>query len=87
MRNTLLTPEEKEAIAAAYKDTKLSQADLASAYSVSRTTIRRALHEHGVVEFNTEASTKERTFLDAIKACGIESVSRLREVLSKGVQC
>ena len=50
MRNTLLTPAEKEAIAAAYKDTKLSQADLASAYSVSRTTIRRALHEHGVVE-------------------------------------
>lgn len=87
MRNTLLTPEEKAAIAAAYKDTKLSQADLASAYSVSRTTIRRALHEHGVVEFNTEASTKERSFLDAIKACGIESVSRLREVLSKGVQC
>lgn len=87
MRNTLLTPEEKAAIAAAYKDTQLSQADLASAYSVSRTTIRRALHEHGVVEFNTEASSKERSFLDAIKACGIESVSRLREVLSKGVQC
>ena len=87
MRNTLLTPEEKAAIAAAYKDTKLSQADLASAYSVSRTTIRRALHEHGVVEFNTEASTKERSFLDAIKAYGINSVSRLREVLSKGVQC
>lgn len=87
MRNTLLTPEEKAAIAAAYKDTKLSQADLASAYSVSRTTIRRALHEHGVVEFNTEASSKERSFLDAIKTCGIESVSRLREVLSKGVQC
>ena len=87
MRNTLLTPEERAAIAAAYKDTKLSQADLASAYSVSRTTIRRALHEHGVVEFNTEASSKERSFLDAIKACGIESVSRLREVLSKGVQC
>lgn len=87
MRNTLLTPEEKAAIATAYKDTKLSQADLASAYSVSRTTIRRALHEHGVVEFNTEASSKERSFLDAIKACGIESVSRLREVLSKGVQC
>ena len=87
MRNTLLTPEEKAAIAAACKDTKLSQADLASAYSVSRTTIRRALHEHGVVEFNTEASSKERSFLDAIKACGIESVSRLREVLSKGVQC
>lgn len=87
MRNTLLTPEEKAAIAAAYKDTKLSQADLASAYSVSRTTIRRALHEHGVVEFNTEASSKERSFLDAIKACGIESVPRLREVLSKGVQC
>ena len=54
---------------------------------MSRTTIRRALHEHGVVEFNTEASSKERSFLDAIKACGIESVSRLREVLSKGVQC
>lgn len=87
MRNTLLTPTEKEAIAAAYKDTKLSQADLASAYSVSRTTIRRALHEHGVVEFNTEASSKERSFLDAIKAYGIESVSRLREVLTKGVQC
>ena len=87
MRNTLLTPEEKAAIAAAYKETKLSQADLASAYSVSRTTIRRALHEHGVVEFNTEASSKERSFLDAIKAYGIESVSRLREVLSKGVQC
>ena len=87
MSRTLLTPEEKEAIAAAYKDTKLSQADLASAYSVSRTTIRRALHEHGVVEFNTEASSKERAFLDAIKACGIESVSRLREVLTKGVQC
>jgi len=87
MRNTLLTPTEKEEIAAAYKDTKLSQADLASAYSVSRTTIRRALHEHGVVEFNTEASSKERSFLDAIKAYGIESVSRLREVLSKGVQC
>ena len=87
MRNTLLTPEEKAAIAAAYKDTKLSQADLASAYSVSRTTIRRALHEHGVVEFNTEASSKERSFLDAIKAYGIESVSRLREVLTKGVQC
>ena len=49
MSKTLLTPVEKEAIAAAYKDTKLSQADLASAYSVSRTTIRRALHEHGVV--------------------------------------
>ena len=31
MRNTLLTPEERAAIAAAYKDTKLSQADLASA--------------------------------------------------------
>jgi len=87
MRNTLLTPAEKEAIAAAYKDTKLSQADLASAYSVSRTTIRRALHEHGVVEFNTEASSKERSLLDVIKAYGIESVSRLREVLSKGVQC
>ena len=87
MSKTLLTPEEKAAIAAAYKETKLSQADLASAYSVSRTTIRRALHEHGVVEFNTEASSKERSFLDAIKACGIESVSRLREVLSKGVQC
>lgn len=87
MRNTLLTPAEKAAIAAAYKDTKLSQADLASAYSVSRTTIRRALHEHGVVEFNTEASSKERSFLDAIKAYGIESVSRLREVLTKGVQC
>ena len=87
MRNTLLTPEEKAAIAAAYKDTKLSQADLASAYSVSRTTIRRALHEHGVVEFNTEASSKERSFLDAIKACGIQSVSRLSEVQSKGLQC
>lgn len=87
MRNTLLTPEEKEAIAAAYKDTKLSQADLASAYSVSRTTIRRALHEHGVVEFNTEASSKERSLLDVIKAYGIDSVSRLREVLTKGVQC
>ena len=87
MSKTLLTPEEKAAIATAYKDTKLSQADLASAYSVSRTTIRRALHEHGVVEFNTEASSKERSFLDAIKAYGIESVSRLREVLSKGVQC
>lgn len=87
MRNTLLTPAEKEAIAAAYKDTKLSQADLASAYSVSRTTIRRALHEHGVVEFNTEASSKERSLLDVIKAYGIETVSRLREVLSKGVQC
>ena len=87
MRNTLLTPTEKEEIAKVYKETKLSQADLASAYSVSRTTIRRALHEHGVVEFNTEASSKERSFLDAIKAYGIESVSRLREVLSKGVQC
>lgn len=87
MRNTLLTPEEKAAIAAAYKDTKLSQADLASAYSVSRTTIRRALHEHGVVEFNTEASSKERSLLDVIKAYGIDSVSRLREVLTKGVQC
>lgn len=87
MRNTLLTPEEKAAIAAAYKDTKLNQADLASAYSVSRTTIRRALHEHGVVEFNTEASSKERSLLDVIKAYGIDSVSRLREVLTKGVQC
>lgn len=87
MRNTLLTPAEKEEIAKVYKETKLSQADLASAYSVSRTTIRRALHEHGVVEFNTEASSKERSFLDAIKAYGIESVSRLREVLTKGVQC
>ncbi len=87
MRNTLLTPTEKEEIAKVYKETKLSQADLASAYSVSRTTIRRALHEHGVVEFNTEASSKERSFLDAIKAYGIESVSRLREVLTKGVQC
>ncbi len=87
MRNTLLTPTVKEEIAKVYKETKLSQADLASAYSVSRTTIRRALHEHGIVEFNTEASSKERSFLDAIKACGIESVSRLREVLTKGVQC
>lgn len=87
MSKTLLAPAEKEAIAAAYKEEKLSQADLASAYGVSRTTIRRALHEHGVVEFNTEASTKERTFLDAIKAYGIDSISRLREVLSKGVQC
>ena len=87
MSKTLLTPAEKEANAAAYRETKISQADLASAYPVSRTTIRRALHEHGIVEFNTEASTKERSFLDAIKAYGIESVSRLREVLSKGVQC
>ena len=87
MSKTLLTPEEKAAIAAAYKDTKLNQADLASAYSVSRTTIRRALHEHGVVEFNTEASSKERSLLDVIKAYGIDSVSRLREVLTKGVQC
>lgn len=87
MSKTLLTPVEKEAIAAAYKDTKLSQADLASAYSVSSTTIRRALHEHGVVEFNTEASSKERSLLDVIKAYGIDSVSRLREVLTKGVQC
>lgn len=87
MSKTLLTPVEKEAIAAAYKDTKLSQADLASAYSVSRSTIRRALHEFDLAVLNTEASTKERSFLDAIKAYGINSVSRLREVLSKGVQC
>lgn len=87
MRNTLLTPEEKEAIAAAYKDTKLSQADLALAYGVSRTTIRRALHEHGVVEFNTEASTKERAFLEVLKAYGINTISRLHNVLNKGVQC
>lgn len=87
MPRTLLSVEAKQAIATAYKEEILSQADLASAYSVSRTTIRRALHEHGVVEFNTEASSKERSFLDAIKAYGIESVSRLREVLSKGVQC
>lgn len=87
MTRTLLTSEEKVAIAAAYKDTKLSQADLASAYQVSRSTIRRALHEFDLAILNTEASTKERTFLDAIKAYGIDSVSQLREVLSKGVQC
>jgi DNA-binding transcriptional regulator LsrR (DeoR family) len=87
MPRTLLSVEAKQAIATAYKEEKLSQADLASAYSVSRTTIRRALHEHGVVEFNTEASSKERSLLNVIKAYGIETVSRLREVLSKGVQC
>lgn len=87
MSKTLLTPAEKEAIAAAYKETKLSQADLASAYQVSRSTIRRALHEFDLAILNTEASTKERTFLDVIKAYGIDSISRLREVLSKGVQC
>ena len=87
MSKTLLTPEEKAAIAAAYRETKINQADLASAYSVSRSTIRRALHEFDLAVLNTEASTKERSFLDAIKAYGINSVSRLREVLSKGVQC
>ena len=87
MPRTLLSVEAKQAIATAYKEEKLSQADLASAYGVSRSTIRRALHEFDLAKFDSEASTKERTFLDAIKAYGIDTVSRLRDVLSKGVQC
>ena len=87
MTRTLLTSEEKVAIAAAYKDTKLSQADLASAYQVSRSTIRRALHEFDLAILNTEASTKERAFLEVLKAYGISTISRLHNVLNKGVQC
>lgn len=87
MTHTLLSAEDKQAIAAAYKDTKLSQADLALAYGVSRSTIRRALHEFDLAILSTEASTKERALLEVLKAYGISTISRLHNVLNKGVQC
>lgn len=83
----LLSFAEKESIAERYKSSEVSQADLAIEFKVSRTTIRRALHEFGLSKMDSEASTTERSLLETIKAFGIDSTERLRDVLNKGVQC
>lgn len=83
----VLTPTEKQQVADQYRAGDTSQQDLGIIFGVSTTTIRRVLYEHGLCQFNTEVTHKERSFLESIKAMHIETVEQLRDVLRKGLQC
>lgn len=82
-----LTQAEKESIACIYEAKKASQSDLAIQFGISRATVRRALHEFGLVTNNCEATAHERNMLDTIQSFSIENVERLRQVLQRGLQC
>lgn len=86
-KQPLLSQETQKEIAAIYKAGETTQADLAISYGVSRSTIRRALHENGLATMVREVSTNERSMLNVVKQFGIDTVERLHDVIRKGVQC
>ena len=86
-KRELLNPNQKQEIADLYRTGEYSQGDLGVMYVVSATTIRRTLYEFNLCTFNSEVTSKERSFLESIKAMHIETVEQLRDVLRKGLQC
>ncbi len=86
-KRELLNAIQKAEIADLYRTGEYSQGDLGVMYVVSATTIRRTLYEFNLCTFNSEVTSKERSFLEAIKAMHIETVEQLRDVLRKGLQC
>ncbi len=86
-KRELLNAIQKAEIADLYRTGEYSQGDLGVMYVVSATTIRRTLYEFNLCTFNSEVTSKERSFLESIKAMHIETVEQLRDVLRKGLQC
>lgn len=86
-KRELLNVIQKAEIADLYRTGEYSQGDLGVMYVVSATTIRRTLYEFNLCTFNSEVTSKERSFLESIKAMHIETVEQLRDVLRKGLQC
>lgn len=86
-KRELLNANQKAEIADLYRTGEYSQGDLGVMYVVSATTIRRTLYEFNLCTFNSEVTSKERSFLESIKAMHIETVEQLRDVLRKGLQC
>lgn len=86
-KRELLNATQKAEIADLYRTGEYSQGDLGVMYVVSATTIRRTLYEFNLCTFNSEVTSKERSFLESIKAMHIETVEQLRDVLRKGLQC
>jgi hypothetical protein len=86
-KRELLNATQKAEIADLYRTGEYSQGDLGVMYVVSATTIRRTLYEFNLCTFNSEVTSKERSFLESIKAMHIDTVQQLRDVLRKGLQC
>lgn len=86
-KRELLNSNEKEQIAAEYRAGNSCQEDLAIEYGVSRSTIRRALHEHGLVTNTRETTTNERSILETIKQFNIKTVEQLSSLIRKGLEC
>lgn len=86
-KRELLNANQKAEIADLYRTGEYSQGDLGVMYVVSATTIRRTLYEFNLCTFNSEVTSKERSFLESIKAMHIDTVQQLRDVLRKGLQC
>ena len=86
-KRELLNATQKAEIADLYSAKSHSQEDLGILYGVSATTIRRTLYEFNLCTFNSEVTSKERSFLESIKAMHIDTVQQLRDVLRKGLQC
>lgn len=86
-KRELLNATQKAEIADLYRTGEYSQGDLGVMYVVSATTIRRTLYEFNLCTFNSEVTSKERSFLEAIKALNIQTVDQLRALVTKGLQC
>lgn len=86
-KRELLNSNEKEQIAAEYRAGNSCQEGLAIEYGVSRSTIRRALHEHGLATNTRETTTTERSLLETIKQFNIKTVEQLNSLIRKGLEC
>ena len=87
MSKKILTEIEKEHIASVYAAGKANQQDLALHYNVGRTTIRRALKEHGLCNFSDYASPLDQKLLEVLKTFNIDSTEQLSRVIQRGLKC
>lgn len=82
-----LSTQQRTEMAELYATKQANQEDLAFAFDISRTSVRRILREFNLCKFKEIVSTKERNMLDVLETFNIQDADKLSEILKRGLQC
>ncbi len=75
-----------DAINAKQQGIKLTQEDLALAYGISPTSVRRILAEAKIIEFKTHKCDWEDDLIKCLKSHGLDSLQALSSFIAKAKQ-
>lgn len=75
-----------DAISAKQQGIKLTQEDLALAYGISPTSVRRVLAEAKLIEFKTHKCNWEDDLIQCLKSHGLDDLQTLSSFITKAKQ-